>query len=126
MKVKKAFAAVALGAAALFGASVPAHAQVSGDVIRIGVITDMSSVYADIGGQGSVEAIRMAIAFQKLELGFDPNDLLTLKAELPEARYASDDRLRAFYDQLEKRLAGQPGVLGFAVANARPVRLVRR
>jgi branched-chain amino acid transport system substrate-binding protein len=62
MKMKKAFAAVALGAAALFGAVAPAHAQYSGDVIRIGVITDMSSVYADIGGQGSVEAIRMAIA----------------------------------------------------------------
>jgi branched-chain amino acid transport system substrate-binding protein len=62
MKVKKTFAAAALGAAALFGATMPAQAQISGDVIRIGVITDMSSVYADIGGQGSVEAIRMAIA----------------------------------------------------------------
>jgi branched-chain amino acid transport system substrate-binding protein len=62
MKLKKAFAACALGAAALFGAAVPAHAQVSGDVIRIGIITDMSSVYADIDGQGGVEAIRMAIA----------------------------------------------------------------
>jgi branched-chain amino acid transport system substrate-binding protein len=62
MKVKKTFAAAALGAAALFGATMPAQAQISGDVIRIGDITDMSSVYADIGGQGSVEAIRMAIA----------------------------------------------------------------
>jgi branched-chain amino acid transport system substrate-binding protein len=62
MKLKKAFAAVAMSAAALFGATAPAHAQFSGDVIRIGVITDMSSVYADIGGQGSVEAIKMAIA----------------------------------------------------------------
>ncbi|HEY0824276.1 MAG TPA: ABC transporter substrate-binding protein, partial [Ramlibacter sp.] len=62
MKLKKTFAAVALGAAALFGASAPAHAQFSGDVIRIGIITDMSSVYADIDGQGGVEAIRMAIA----------------------------------------------------------------
>ena len=62
MKLKNAHAAVALGAAALFGAAAPAQAQISGDVIRIGVITDMSSVYADIGGQGSVEAVRMAIA----------------------------------------------------------------
>jgi branched-chain amino acid transport system substrate-binding protein len=62
MKIKKAFGCVALGAAALFGASVPAHAQFSGDVIRVGIITDMSSVYADIDGQGGVEAIRMAIA----------------------------------------------------------------
>jgi branched-chain amino acid transport system substrate-binding protein len=61
MKMKKAYAAIALGAAALFGASAPAQAQISGDVIRIGIITDMSSVYADIGGQGSVEVVRMAI-----------------------------------------------------------------
>ncbi len=62
MQLKKAFSALALGAAALFGAAVPAQAQISGDVIRIGIITDMSSVYADIDGQGGVEAIRMAIA----------------------------------------------------------------
>jgi branched-chain amino acid transport system substrate-binding protein len=62
MKVKKAYAAVALGAAALFGASAPAHAQFSGDVIRIGIITDMASLYADIDGPAGVEAIRMAIA----------------------------------------------------------------
>ena len=29
--------------------------------IKIGVLADMSGVYADIGGQGSVEAVKMAI-----------------------------------------------------------------
>ena len=62
MKLKKLFAAGALAAAGVFGAATPAVAQISGDVIRIGIITDMSSVYADIDGQGGVEAIRMAIA----------------------------------------------------------------
>ncbi|AMO22214.1 ABC transporter substrate-binding protein [Ramlibacter solisilvae] len=62
MKLKNVFAAGALAAAGLFGAATPAVAQISGDVIRIGIITDMSSVYADIDGQGGVEAIRMAIA----------------------------------------------------------------
>ncbi len=61
MKLKKIAAACGL-AAGLFTAALPAHAQISGDVIRIGIITDMSSVYADIDGQGGVEAIRMAIA----------------------------------------------------------------
>ncbi len=46
---------------ALFAAS-PAQAQVSGDVIRIGFITDMSGLYADIDGPAGAEAIRMAIA----------------------------------------------------------------
>jgi branched-chain amino acid transport system substrate-binding protein len=61
MKFTQLFTAGALAAAGLFGAAAPASAQVSGDVIRIGIITDMSSVYADIGGPGSVEAIKMAI-----------------------------------------------------------------
>jgi branched-chain amino acid transport system substrate-binding protein len=40
-----------------------AHAQ---DAIKIGVLSDMSSLYADLGGPGSVAAAKMAIAdFQK-------------------------------------------------------------
>jgi branched-chain amino acid transport system substrate-binding protein len=39
-----------------------AQAQISGDVVKIGFITDMSGVYSDIDGQGGVEAIKMAIA----------------------------------------------------------------
>ncbi|HSI53856.1 MAG TPA: ABC transporter substrate-binding protein [Ramlibacter sp.] len=62
MKFKKALVAGALAAAGLLGAATPAMAQFSGDVIRIGIITDMSSVYADIDGPAGVEAIRMAIA----------------------------------------------------------------
>ena len=40
----------------------PASAQISADTIKIGLLTDMSGVYADISGQGGVEAIKMAIA----------------------------------------------------------------
>src|SRR3954471_9018492 len=61
MKFKNVFAAGAIAAAGLLGAATPAVAQISGDVIRIGIITDMSSVYADIDGQGGIEAIKMAI-----------------------------------------------------------------
>jgi len=39
-----------------------ASAQISGDVIKIGFITDMSGLYADVDGQGGAEAIKMAIA----------------------------------------------------------------
>ena len=46
-------------------AAISAQAQISGDVVKIGIITDMSSVYADIDGQGGVEAIKMAIADMK-------------------------------------------------------------
>jgi len=49
-------------ATALVTAGFAAQAQISGDVIKIGFLTDMSSVYADIDGAGGVEAIKMAIA----------------------------------------------------------------
>ncbi len=59
MKLKNIAAAAAI---ACGSALVPAQAQISGDVVKIGIITDMSGLYADIDGQGGVEAIRMAIA----------------------------------------------------------------
>ena len=60
MKLKKISAACALAAASMFGAG--AQAQVSGDVIRIGFITDMAGLYADIDGPAGAEAIKMAVA----------------------------------------------------------------
>ncbi|MBJ7309325.1 ABC transporter substrate-binding protein [Rugamonas sp. CCM 8940] len=60
MKIK----AIAIAASALcaMGLSCAAQAQVSGDTIKIGFITDMSGLYSDIDGQGGAEAIKMAIA----------------------------------------------------------------
>ena len=55
-QLQKLAAAVALAVAA--GG---AHAQVSDGVIKIGVLNDMSGLYADIGGPGSVVAARMAV-----------------------------------------------------------------
>ena len=60
MKLTHISAACALATASLFGSS--AHAQISGDVIKIGFITDLSGLYADIDGPAGAEAIRMAIA----------------------------------------------------------------
>ena len=52
--------ALSLLAAAVVGTGT-ASAQISDDVVRIGVLNDQSNVYADLGGQGSVIAARMAI-----------------------------------------------------------------
>src|SRR5262245_32444548 len=53
-------AAWLLAAAGLLAAA-PAAAQISDNVIRIGVLTDRNSVFAAAGGAGSVEAARMAV-----------------------------------------------------------------
>jgi branched-chain amino acid transport system substrate-binding protein len=54
--LRKMTAAVALACA-----SMAAQAQISDGVIKIGVLSDMSSLYSDIGGPGSVVAARMAV-----------------------------------------------------------------
>jgi branched-chain amino acid transport system substrate-binding protein len=61
MKLKAMSLAVSTAAAA-FAFAAPASAQISGDVIKIGFITDISGVYSDIDGQGGAEAIKFAIA----------------------------------------------------------------
>jgi branched-chain amino acid transport system substrate-binding protein len=59
--------ALAATAFATLGLCPPLHAQapaaaISGDVVKIGFITDLSGVYSDLDGNGGAEAIRMAIA----------------------------------------------------------------
>src|SRR5260221_10375429 len=55
--MRKLFSLAAIGAAL---ACTPAQAQ---DInVKIGVLSDMSSLYADIGGPGSVAAAKLAIA----------------------------------------------------------------
>jgi branched-chain amino acid transport system substrate-binding protein len=60
MKRKTIALAVAGSVAMAFAGG--AGAQISGDVVKIGFITDISGLYSDIDGQGGAEAIKMAIA----------------------------------------------------------------
>lgn len=57
MKPTKIAQAIGLALALASGA----HAQVSGGVVKIGVLTDMSGTYSDLTGAGAVLATQMAI-----------------------------------------------------------------
>jgi branched-chain amino acid transport system substrate-binding protein len=68
-------ACLALLAGAALTVSLPAQAQISDDVVKIGVLTDLSSWGRDNSGPGSVEAARMAaeefggmVAGKKIEI----------------------------------------------------------
>jgi branched-chain amino acid transport system substrate-binding protein len=64
----KSFAAALMAGLAIVASGLPANAQISDDVVKIGVLTDMSSLYADATGKGSVAAVQMAIADYKGKL----------------------------------------------------------
>jgi branched-chain amino acid transport system substrate-binding protein len=60
----------------IFGFAVGAHAEVSTDAVRIGVLNDQSGVYADFGGPGAVVAARMAVEDQQGEVLGKPIEVL--------------------------------------------------
>ncbi|MGH8799647.1 MAG: ABC transporter substrate-binding protein [Casimicrobiaceae bacterium] len=57
---------VALAIAGAFSAGA-AQGQITGNVIKLGVLSDMSSLYADIGGAGSIVAAKMAVEDSGIE-----------------------------------------------------------
>jgi branched-chain amino acid transport system substrate-binding protein len=58
----KSFAAAVAAGLVLAVSGGVANAQISDDVVKIGVLTDMSSLYADATGKGSLAAVQMAVA----------------------------------------------------------------
>src|SRR6187402_2630330 len=63
-----AFKRTLVGAAVAAALAIPAaHAQVSDNVLKIGVLSDMSSLYTDLAGAGSVVAAKMAVEDSGIE-----------------------------------------------------------
>ncbi len=75
-------------AAALAAAFAPAQAQVSDNVVRIGVLTDLSGAYSDIAGKGAVIATQMAID------DFDAKEKPAFKIEMVSADHQNKARHR--------------------------------
>jgi branched-chain amino acid transport system substrate-binding protein len=65
MSMKLHRSLVALAIASTFAGA--AHAQISDNVIKIGVLSDMSSLYTDLAGAGSVVAAKMAVEDSGIE-----------------------------------------------------------
>jgi branched-chain amino acid transport system substrate-binding protein len=61
MKLKQKLRATLLAASIAAIGATSAQAQISDNVIKIGVLTDMSSLYTDLSGKGSELAARMAV-----------------------------------------------------------------
>src|SRR6476661_2873529 len=61
---KRSLLALAMAGAFAAGA---AQAQISDNVVKIGVLSDMSSLYTDLAGAGSVAAARLAVEDSGIE-----------------------------------------------------------
>jgi putative ABC transport system permease protein len=54
--------------------------------------------------------IRSLVALQNTNPGFDANNVLTMRVDLPRGKYDSAEKASNFFQQLEQRLAGLPGI----------------
>lgn len=57
---------------------------------------------------------------RNVDLGFDPNNLLTFELFLPAEKYSENHQVTAFFDQLLERLRALPGVEAASTVNALP------
>jgi putative ABC transport system permease protein len=72
------------------------------------VIAEIALALVLVAGAGLM--VRSFLRLQKVDPGFDPNNILTLRLTLPEARYKEDSQTRAFFEQAEQRVRSLPGV----------------
>src|SRR5215217_5611252 len=54
--------------------------------------------------------IRSLVALQNVDPGFNPNNVLTMRVDLPRQKYDTPEKRSNFFQQLESRVAGLPGV----------------
>lgn len=114
MKLLTLTAAMALAGLGLTGPS--QAAEMSDNVIRIGFITDMSSVYSDLDGKAGADAIRMAIADAGGEI--DGKKIELLVADHQNKADVASSRARAWFDEqhLDMLVGGTNSATALAMA----------
>jgi len=70
---------------------------------------------------GAGLALRSFLRLNQVDMGFDPRNLLTLRAILPDAKYPGIEKKRAFFDQALQRLEALPGVESVGAISGLPV-----
>ena len=70
---------------------------------------------------GAGLAIRSLSALGRIDLGFAPDHMLTLRVAVPQARYETPDQVVNFYRQLVERVRALPGVQAAGVVRALPL-----
>ncbi len=85
---------------------------------RVLVAAEVALALTLLTGAGLL--IKSFARLQKVDPGFDPDNLLTLNLALPQSKYPSDTLQIAFFDQVLPRLAAVPGVRAAGATSVMP------
>ena len=65
--------------------------------------------------------VRSLIELQKVDPGFDSNNVLTLRLDLPHKKYGDEGKAANFWEQLETHVASLPGVQSVGLVTELPL-----
>ena len=83
------------------------------------VVSEIALALVLLAGAGLM--IKSTLRLLAVNLGFNPENLMTMQLSLPDSRYSEDDQARAFHQQLLARVEALPGVVGVATVNRLPM-----
>ncbi|MFP5286077.1 MAG: ABC transporter permease, partial [Thermoanaerobaculia bacterium] len=83
------------------------------------VISEVTLALVLLVGAGLM--IQSVIQLQRIDPGFNPENVLTLRVRLPENKYPQVHQRQAFFDRLLERVQGLPGVTNAATVLQRPL-----
>jgi predicted permease len=64
--------------------------------------------------------VRSFVNLQRIDPGFDPRGVLTMRLTLPYEKYSTGDAMTSFFEELTRRVAAVPGVRSAAMASQFP------
>ncbi len=70
---------------------------------------------------GAVLMVRSLWALQRIELGFDPSNVLTARINVPQTSYESNEQVVSFYERLIERVRRLPGVASAGAVRSLPL-----
>ena len=70
---------------------------------------------------GAALLVRSLLQLNKVDPGFDPNGVLAARVTLPNGRYDTAEKSTVFFQRLEERLAGIPGVQSVSGTSSVPL-----
>jgi putative ABC transport system permease protein len=133
------FAAICLGTGIVFGLAPALHVSKTdiNEVLKEGggrsgasggrarrwtsalIVAELALTLVLLAGAGLM--IRSFLTLYSLDVGVETAHLLTMRLALPDQKYPTLEQRRAFYDRLDQRLAGLPGVEAATMTSSMPL-----
>ena len=83
------------------------------------VVAEMALAVVLLIGAGLM--LRTLWSLQRIDLGFNPSGVLTMKIALPQAAYQEPEQVVTFYSTLMQRIRAVPGVVSAGAARSLPL-----